>query len=118
MASNKFGRLVGLSRFHESDELAVLAEDRGAPGKREIETAAHGPQHFAMLPPKLGGMAVIVPLVHHRVERGIQLAVLERVSEVVLFDQALEAFELGDVLLVAIPTNQRVRAGSMRTPIS
>ena len=60
MASNEFGRLVGLARFHERDELAVLADDRGAPGKREIETAAHGPQHFAVFPPELGCVAVVV----------------------------------------------------------
>src|SRR5437899_2894110 len=98
MAGNKFGRLVGISRLYDRDELAVLANDRGTPGEREIETPGHGSKHFAMLPPKLGGMAVIVSLVHHGVEGGIQLTVPECVGEVVLFNQALDAFEFGDVL--------------------
>ena len=98
MACNQFGCLAGISRFYMRDELAVLAKDRGTPGEREIETPAHSPQHFAMLPPKLGGMAVIVPLVHHGVKGGIQLAVPERVGKIVLFDQALDTFEFGNVL--------------------
>ena len=98
MARNEFGCLVGISRFYMRDELAVLAKDRGTPGEREIETPAHGAQHFAMLPPKLGGMAVIVPLIHHGVKSGIQFTVPERVGEVVLFNQALDTFEFGNVL--------------------
>src|SRR3989337_2446095 len=58
MAGNEFGRLVGFSRFYVRDEFAVLANDRGTPREREIETPADGSQHFAMLPPKFGGMAV------------------------------------------------------------
>ena len=80
MAGNEFGRLVGFSRLHVRDELAVLANDRGTPREREIETPAHGSEHFAVLPPKLSGMAVIVPLIHHGVEGGIQLAVPEHYS--------------------------------------
>src|ERR1700730_5979072 len=77
MAGNEFSRLVGISGLYERDEFAVLANDRGTPREREIETPAHGSQHFAVLPPKLSGMAVIFPLIHHRVEGGMQLAVPE-----------------------------------------
>src|SRR5438105_1187077 len=47
MARNEFGRLVGFSRLHVRDEFAVLAHDGGPPRQREIETPAHGSQHFA-----------------------------------------------------------------------
>jgi len=52
-----------------------------APGDGEVEAAADGAQHFAMLPPELGGVAVVVPLVHHGVEGGVELAVPELVGE-------------------------------------
>jgi hypothetical protein len=98
MAGNEFGCLVGISRLYVRDEFAVLTNDRGTPGECEIETPADGSQHFAVLPPKLGGMAVIVPLVHHGVEGGIQLTVPECVGEVVLFNQTLDTLQFGDVL--------------------
>ena len=99
MARNEFGCVVRIPRLYMSDEFSMLANDRRTAGQREIETPAYGSQHFAMLPPKLGGMAVIVPPVHHGVESRIQLAMPECVGEVVLFDQTLETFELGDVLV-------------------
>ena len=58
MACNEFACLVRISRFDMRDELAMLAQDRGTAGEREVETPAHGSKHFAMLPPELGGMAV------------------------------------------------------------
>src|SRR5687767_10891987 len=96
MAGNQFGRLVGFSGLYKRDEFAVLPHDRGTAREREIEAPGDGSQHFAMLPPELGGMAVVVPLVHHGVEGGVELAVPENVGEIVLLDQALDAFELGD----------------------
>jgi len=98
MACNEFACLVRVSRFYMLDELAMLAKDRGAASEREIETPAHGSKHFAMLPPKLGCVAVVVPLVHYGVEGGVQLAVPDRIGEVVLFNQPLDAFEFSNVL--------------------
>lgn len=98
MARNEFACFVSIPGFDMRDELAMLAKDRGTPGEREVETPAHGSKHFAMFPPKLGCVAVVVPLVHYGVEGGVQLAVPERVGEVVLFNQALDAFEFSNVL--------------------
>src|SRR6186713_2661936 len=95
MTGNKFGRLLGFSGLYQRDELAVLPHDRGTAGEGEIEAPGDGPQHFAMLPPEFGRMAIVVPLVHHGVEGGVELAVPERVGEIVLLDQALDAFEFG-----------------------
>jgi hypothetical protein len=98
MACNEFGCLVRMPRLYMRDKLAMLAKDCGTPGEREVETPTYGSKHFAMLPPKLGGMAVVVLLVHYRVKGGVQFAVSERVGEVVLFNQALDAFEFSNVL--------------------
>src|SRR5690242_15370761 len=76
MAGHQFCRLVGFAGLHQLDQRAVLVHDRGTAGEGEIEPPGHGAQDFAMLPPELGGMAVIVPLVHHHVEGGVELAVL------------------------------------------
>lgn len=97
MARNEFGCLVRVARLYVLDELSMLAKDRRTPGECEVETPAHGSKHFAMLPPKLGGMAVIVPLVHYGVKGGVELTVPERVGEVVLFNQRLDAFEFSNV---------------------
>ena len=93
----EFGRLVGFSGLDMRDEFAVLLYDRGTAGEGEIEAPGHGSQHFAMLPPELGGMAVIVPLVHDGMEGSVELAVLENVGEIVLFDQPLDALAAPDV---------------------
>ena len=39
-----------------------------------------------------------MPLIHDGVEGGVELAVLELIGEIVLLDQPLDAFQLGDVL--------------------
>src|ERR1700748_2792815 len=93
MASHQFGRLVGFSSFHQHDERAVLVHNRGTAGEGEIEAPADCAQNFAMLPPKLGGVAVVVPLVHHGVESSVELAVLELVRKIVVLNQALNALE-------------------------
>ncbi len=119
MACNEFGCLVRISRFYMCDELTMLAKDRGTPGEREVEAPAHGSKHFAMLPPKLGGMAVVVLLVHYGVKGGVQLAMSQRVGEVVFFNQALDAFEFSNVLdggHIHEPSRQCL--GSIKTPIS
>ncbi len=97
MARNKLGCLVRVARLYVLDELSMLAKDRRTPGECEVETPAHGSKHFAMLPPKLGGMAVIVLLVHYGMKGGVELTVPERVGEVVLFNQGLDAFEFSNV---------------------
>lgn len=98
MACDKFGCLVRPSGFDMRDKLAMLAQDRCTPGKRKIEAAANGSKHFAMFPPKLGGMAVVVLPVHDGMKGGVQFAMPYRVGKVVLFNEALDAFEFTDVL--------------------
>ena len=98
VAGDGFGRLVGVMDLREVDQFPMLAENGRAPGEGEVEAAADGAQHLAMLPPEHGRVPVVVTAVHDRVKRRVQLAVPQRIGEVVFLDQALEALELGDVL--------------------
>ena len=64
----------------------------------KLKLAADGAQHLAVLPPQLGGVSIVVALVHDGVERRIELAVQQRIGEIVLLDQTLEALQFRDVL--------------------
>ena len=75
----------------------MLAQHLGPPRQREVVAPGDRPQHLPMLPPQLRREVVVVPLVHERVELRIELAVEDRIAEVVGFDIVLDALELGDV---------------------
>ena len=61
------------------------------------------------VPPQIGGVTIVVALVHDDVERRSELAVLHRIGEIALLDQTLEAPQFCNILLTRRAT--AVRAG-------
>src|SRR5690606_38527969 len=75
MARNRLRRPVGVLRLYALNELSVVAQDGRAAGEGVVHPPGDGAQHLAVLPPQLSGVAVVVALVHHRMEGGVELAV-------------------------------------------
>ena len=72
--------------------------------QREVEAAADRAQHLAVLPPQLGGVTVVVSLVHRRCGMRCRArCACIGIGEIVLLDQALEALQLRDVLVCRHP---------------
>ncbi len=118
MARDELGGLVRVAGLDVCDEFAMIADDLRPSRQGEIEPAAHRAEHLAMLPPQLGSVPVVMSLIDQGVELGVEVAVLDLVGEIVRFDLALDPLQFSDIGFRRHPTNQRVRAGSIRTPIS
>lgn len=111
-------RALDIAGLDALDEFAVLAQDGHAARPRNVEAAGDRPQDLAVLEPGVDSLAIVVAIVNDAVKPVSKTLWAPGSAK---FNVSISAWMSSICLMsasVTMPTNQRVRCGSIRASIS